>query len=282
MVLALAVPAQARSVSGIVKAVDPVAGVVYFQDGTIVHLDRSAEITVNGKQLSLQDVRTGDRVELDDSAMRQQGATSQVQQQQAQQQQPVALKGHPPVDAVGTIASVDQQAGTITLRDGRTLKVTNQTTFWQQAQPQQLRQGALVFVDDARPVAFREAGKAEMKADDGSMRMGTVASVDGQNNTITLTDGTRVRMSRAAVIRFNGQPVAITELTPGSEIVVRVHQGQSEPQPSASPATTGTKTQQDQSGRITNYPSALGVPGDGFTEFQSDEVTLVRPKPQAP
>jgi len=80
MVLALAVPAQARSVSGIVKAVDPVAGIVYFQDGAIVHLDKSAQVTVNGKQLSLQDVRTGDRVELDDSAMQQQrGATSQAQ-----------------------------------------------------------------------------------------------------------------------------------------------------------------------------------------------------------
>jgi hypothetical protein len=36
--------------------------------------------------------------------------------------------------------------------------------------------------------------------------------------------------------------------------------------------------QQDQAGTITNHPSALG----GFTELQSDEVTLVRPKPQAP
>jgi len=136
-----------------------------------------------------------------------------------------------------------------------------------------------VFIDDAKPVVFRQPGKTEMR-DDGSMHMGTVASVDGQHNVIVLTDGSRVHMNRAAVISFNGQPVAITELTPGSEIVVRVRPAQGEAQPSASPATTEgiqqNRTQTDnQTGRILR-------PSDGrFAEFQSDEVTLVR-KHQAP
>jgi hypothetical protein len=273
MVFALTVPAHARSVSGIVQAVDPVAGVVYFKDGRIVHLDPSAQINVNGQQLSLKELRSGHQIEIDQTAMQQQTSASQ------QQPQPLALSPHPPIDAVGIVASVDQQAGTVTLRDGRTLKITDQTTFWQQAGPERLRPGALVYIDDAKPVAFREPGKADMKAD-GSMRMGTVASVDSEQGIITLTDGTRVRMNRAAVIRFNGQPVAITELTPGSEIVVRVHPAQSEPQPAASPVTTGGMQQDQAPSRSQALRPSLQ--GDGDTEFQGDEVTLVRPKHQAP
>jgi hypothetical protein len=286
MLLALTAPAHARTVSGIVQAVDPAAGIVYFSDGRIVHLDPSAQVIVNGQNVSLADLRAGNQVDLDQvsgadqptaTTGRQHGAVQQGRDSQTQQ--PVALSAHPPVDAIGTVASIDQQAGTITLRDGRVLKITPQTTFWQQAQPQQLRQDKDVFIDDAKPVAFRQPGKAEMR-DDGSMRMGTVASVDGQHNVIVLTDGTRVHMNRAAVIRFNGQPIAITELTPGSEIVIRVHPAQTEAQPSASPATTGEMRHSGT--RASNQMGHVLRPGDGrVAEFQSDEVMVVR-KHQSP
>ena len=267
--LAVAAPAQAevRQVSGIVKAVDPAVGAVYFTDGRIVRLDPSAEIYVDGKKLTVRDIRAGNQVQIRQAA--QPSAATPAGQQATTghgQQQAVTLSEHPPVDAIGTIASIDQQAGIVTLQDGRMLKITEQTTFWQQRSKGEVQPGAQVFVDDAKPVAFRERGKAEMKAD-GSMRMGTVAMVDPQTKVIILTDGTRVQMGPTAVIRFNGQPVAVTELTPGSEIVVRVRPEQ--PQPAASPGMTD--------GQQTSLRPATGA----YAEFQGDEILLLR-KPQAP
>lgn len=262
-----AAPAQARDVSGTVKAVDPVAGIVYFSDGRMVHLEPAAEIYVNGRKMTLREIRAGNQVDIRGGAAERTAA---------------ALPGHPPVDAMGTVTSIDRQAGTVTLGDGRVLKITDRTTFWQRAGTDRLRPGTQVFIDDAKPVAFKEAGKAEMKADE-SMRMGTVAFIDPQNKLIVLTDGTRVRMAPAAVIRFNGQRVAVTELTPGSEVVVRIRPAQAEPQPAASPVTGDTTIRPDAAGSRGTDASgdASALATRRYAEFESDEVLLVR-RPQAP
>jgi hypothetical protein len=271
LALALAGPAHAE-VAGVVKAVDPVTGVVYFTDGRIVHLDQSAEIYADGAKVVLRDLRPGTRVEIK-SAAASPSSGAQVAQPGTQSSRPVVLSAHPPVDAIGTIASVDRQAGTVTLSDGRTLKVTDRTIVWQRSQPQTLWPGSQVYIDEAQPIAFVEPGKPAMNTQDGSTRMGTVSSVDPQRRIIVLTDGSTVRMSPTAVVRFNGQPVAVTELTPGSEIIVRVKPA-AEPQPAASPQTM------DDVPREPQRPVTDLSRGD-YTSFDAADVVIVR-KHQAP
>jgi hypothetical protein len=121
------------------------------------------------------------------------------------------------VDATGIVASVDPATATITLQDGRVLQVTDGTAVWQPANVQTLRPGAPVMVRGATPIAVQPT--AAVNAPD--WRMGTVRSVDRSANVVVLTDGTVVRVAPTGVVRRGSARVAIDQIAPGSEVVIR-------------------------------------------------------------
>ncbi len=121
------------------------------------------------------------------------------------------------VDATGIVASVDPASGTITLQDGRVLRVSPQSTVWQPSTLQSLRPGMPLMVRDATPVAVQPAAAAPAP----DWRMGTVASIDRTSGTLVLTDGTVVRLAPSSVVRRGSERVALDQIVPGSEVVVR-------------------------------------------------------------
>jgi hyperosmotically inducible protein len=120
------------------------------------------------------------------------------------------------VDATGVVASIDGANGTITLQDGRVLRVTNQTMVWQPATMQHLRPGAQVMVRDALPVGVQPSATVAPE-----WRMGTVRSVDHGSGVLVLSDNTVVRVRPSAVVRRGNERVGLDYITPGSEVVIR-------------------------------------------------------------
>lgn len=127
-----------------------------------------------------------------------------------------ALPG-PGVDATGVVASIDHATGTITLQDGRVVRLTDRTVIWQPTTVRSLRPGAQVFVREAAPVVVQPPTAAAAP----EWRMGTVRAVDRAAHQIILTDGTVVRVAPSAVLRRGADRLAIEQIVPGSEIVVR-------------------------------------------------------------
>jgi hypothetical protein len=121
------------------------------------------------------------------------------------------------VDVTGIGAAVDAANGTITLQDGRALRVTGQSAIWQPSSIQGLRPGAQVFVRDAMPVAVQPTASVGPP----EWRMGTVRSVDRTAGVLVLTDGTLVRVTPTALVRRGSERVGIDQIAPGSEVVIR-------------------------------------------------------------
>ena len=121
------------------------------------------------------------------------------------------------VDATGVVARVDPGTGTITLQDGRVLRATPGTIVWQPSSVQALRPGTQVMVRGAAPLGV-DRGLAAAAPD---WRMGTVRSVDSSIGQIALTDNTVVRVAPSAYIHRGAERLAIEQLAPGSEIVIR-------------------------------------------------------------
>jgi hypothetical protein len=119
------------------------------------------------------------------------------------------------VDATGVVASVDRAAGTITLQDGRVVRLTDRTIVWQPIAVDTLRPGARVYVREAAPAPMTARGTGP------EWRMGTVRVVDRTTNQVVLTDGTIVRVTPNAVVRRGSERLLIDQILPGSEIVVR-------------------------------------------------------------
>src|SRR5262249_39658159 len=122
MVLAGTPPVAAQStpteVRGVVQRVDPAAGVVYFTDGRTVHIEPGSKLTVDGRLVTLADVRPGWTLVIPGAVT----APSSVVVAT-----PPASPSRPPrapVDATGVVSRVDPQTGTIYLQDGRVLQAT--------------------------------------------------------------------------------------------------------------------------------------------------------------
>ncbi len=244
-------------ISGTVKAVDRQANVVEFTDGRIVHLSPGREVISGGQRVTIETVRPGSTV-----IVRGPGAS------QTQVQPPAAGGGavgatHPPVDASGVVASVDRQNRTITLQDGRTLKITDQSRVWQTGSLAGLQPGQPVLIDDAQPVAFGTGGTPSAMGP--TMRMASVVGVDRGAGKVYLSDGTALRVSESTQVTMGGHTLRVTDLQPGDEVVVKVGNGA---------ATTR---------RDGEAASALPRQEGGFytTMLDADEVTIVR-RPEAP
>jgi len=123
----------------------------------------------------------------------------------------------PAVDATGVVARVDPSTGTITLQDGRVLRTNPGTMIWQPTTVQALRPGTQVLVRGAAPIGVDRAATAPAP----EWRMGTVRTVDSPTSQIVLTDNTVVRVAPSAYIHRGAERLALEQIAPGSEVVIR-------------------------------------------------------------
>jgi hypothetical protein len=255
--------AQVSQISGVVTHVDPTARIVYFADGRWVRLEPGTKLTVDGREIRMEALKPG---------------TSLVVMGPAASLSPtpppaVALPAHPPIDASGVVAKVDQQTNVIMFQDGRMLKVTDQTRIWQQpASVSSVRPGAQIFVHNAQPIAF-QFGTVGSAPADGRYVMGTVVRVDPASSLVALSDGTLVRITPGTNMRIENRPLTIRELQPGDQVVVWQRY-------SASPVAVVPSTSQTVRGQDADSPSALLRPSP-YVTIDADEVVIVR-RVQAP
>jgi hypothetical protein len=220
-------------------------------------VEPGAAITLSGRPVDIDAVSTGSTVTV----------VSQVPRVVAPTPAPVAVPApgaHPPVDVSGTVAQVDRQNGIVTLQDGRLVRLTEASRVWQPARLDALRPGTQVYIRNAQAAAL---GPGQTGVD---TRMGTVVRVDSSDALIMLDDGSFVKVRPATKVHMAGRTLAITELRPGDEIVIRPHAGVAASPP---PAV---------SGRVENFPSALPrQEGVADAIIEADDIEVMH-RPQAP
>lgn len=209
--------AQVSEIKGTVRRVDVPTGMIYFTDGRTMKLDPGARLYVGNREVRLADIEPGWILMTSGPSV----APGTVVIQPAPPSRAVTPTA---VDATGIVANVDTRTGTITLQDGRVVRATSGTTVWQPVTIGSVMPGASVFVRNAEPLDFRP-GTAP--AASRPFQMGTVASVDPSRSRVVLSDGTVVQLRPGAHATFNGQPLAMTELRPGDEIIVGLPAGSS-------------------------------------------------------
>jgi len=129
---------------------------------------------------------------------------------------PVTVPGT--VDVNGIVAHVDPRARTITLRDGRVVKMADGTVIWQPVPIASVQPGTQVSLRNVEPAGYQ--GPTATGQGDG-WRMGTVSRVDTATSTIVLSDGTAIHVPPSTKIRINDADVPLERIEPGTEVVVR-------------------------------------------------------------
>jgi hypothetical protein len=239
--------AQPGDIRGTVQRVDVSSGTVYFTDGRAVRLDPATRLYVGGREVRLADVQpgwvfvsSGAAATPGNVVVQPSAPPASVTNAPASSTSPAVAPAPgiastaPRVDATGVVASVDSATGTITLQDGRVIRMVPGTTVWQPVTAGSVVPGASVFVRNAQPVDFRPSAAtpgSSTTAPQGArpFQMGTVSSIDPSSARVVLSDGTIIHMRPGSQLNFNGQSVTISDLRPGDEVVVGV--------PTASPAT---------------------------------------------
>lgn len=214
--------AQAAEIKGTVQRVDVPTGTVYLTDGRIMRLEPGTRLYVGNREVSLAEVEPG-------WVFATAGPTAAPDAVVVQPTAPPrALTPAAPgvdatgVDATGIVAHVDTRTGTVTLQDGRVVRVAPGTTVWQPVTIGAVTPGASVFVRNAEPLDFRPG---TLPAASRPLQMGTVASADAATSRVVLSDGTVVQLRPGAPVTFNGRSLAIADLRPGDEILVGVPAG---------------------------------------------------------
>ena len=193
--------AQGRDVTGTVSYIDPANRTIYLTDGRALRVPPGALISVDGRQFPIEAIKPGATV----TVLPASPAPATVS----------TPPGHPPIDASGTVASIDRSNGIITLQDGRMLKTTDETIVWQPSRIDMLQPGAAVFLRHAQPVFASTPGQAP-----AGMRMGTVLGVDPANALVRLDDGTLVRVAPATRLRMGSRDLTLSELRRGDEVMI--------------------------------------------------------------
>lgn len=132
----------------------------------------------------------------------------------------VPIAGHAPVTTSGTVSSFDPATGILTFRDGRMVKLTDQTRVLQPADTRTVRTGEQVIVQNALPVGVSSSSIPSLTGK--RQRMATVAEVDASSQIVRLTDGTVVRVVPSTRMHMGtaGRTVTLTDLRPGDELVI--------------------------------------------------------------
>jgi len=214
--------AQIAEIQGTVQRVDVATGMIYFTDGRTMRLEPGTRLYVGNREVRLADVEPG-WVFATSGPTVAPGAIVVQPTAPPRALAPVAPSvAASGVDATGIVAHVDAPTGTITLQDGRVVRVTPGSTVWQPVTIGSVMPGASVFVRNAEAVDFRP-GTAP--AASRPLQMGTVASVDPSASRIVLSDGRVVQLRPGVQATFDGRSMALAELRPGDEIIVGVPAG---------------------------------------------------------
>ena len=259
--LAVATSARAEEVKGTVQSVDAAGRILTLTDGRIVHLEPSTRVLVDNKVATIESLRPGTQVLVVTGPAVAAPGTVAV----------TAPPPHPPVDASGTVASIDSQSRIITFQDGRMVQATDRTVIWQPMQIATLRPGTQVFVRDAQPVGYRQSWST-VPAGSSREMMGTVMRVDQGQNLILLSDGTVIRVSPSTKLQMGNQQVAMSQLRPGTEVVVRVNPATAT---TAIPPAAGTATSSTSGSALPRQSGFFGATLD------ASEVLIVR-RPESP
>lgn len=252
--------AQVSEVKGTVQRVDTATGMVYFTDGRTMRLDPNTRIYVGNREVRLSDIEPGWILVTSGPSVTPGSVLVQSATPAPALVQPTGI------DATGIVASVDARTGTVTLQDGRVVRVTPGTTVWQPVTIGSVMPGAAVFVRNAEPLDFRPTASPTATPTAAPVvsrpyQMGTVSTSDPTRPQIVLSDGTIVQLRPGGTVSLNGQPVALTDLRSGDEIIIGL--------PAGSTAVTGQ-------GASALPRSALGI-------VQADSINIVRrsPTPQS-
>jgi len=133
------------------------------------------------------------------------------------------IPGHPPVTTTGVVAKFDPASGVLLFQDGRAVTLTNQSQVlepraMQPLDPSAIRPTDRVVVHNALPIGVRTGSKASKR-----QKVGTVASVNRQQQSVQLTDGSVVRVTPSTNMHMGadgGAALVLTDLRPGDEIVI--------------------------------------------------------------
>ena len=239
--------AWAEDVTGMVRYIDPANRTIYFADDKAVQLKPGARIMINGREVAFDAITPGTTIVVRDGALVSSDARVMARDPGR------LVSNHPPVDAAGTIARIDRQAGLVTFEDGRVMKMAPGSDVWQSSQVDRLQPGMYVLIREAHPVAFQSSL--------GDQRFGRVRHVDAASNTVVLYDGTVVRLNPRTKFRMGQETVTITDLRPGDQVIVSVH-------PPA--AAVGSA-----------LPREAVAVSAGTATIVSDDIQIIR-RPQAP
>jgi hypothetical protein len=125
------------------------------------------------------------------------------------------LAGPQLATVTGIASSFDPSTKVLQLQDGRVVALTGTSRIAGTRPGGAVSPGDRVVARDVLPVA---APGSPVPA--GRPRMATVAAVDPQRAIVWLTDGTVVRIGPATAIHMGGQPLLVTDLRPGDELVI--------------------------------------------------------------
>jgi hypothetical protein len=249
---------QVSEIKGTVQRVDVPTGMIYFTDGRTMRLEPGTRLYVGNREVRLSDVEPGWVLATGGPSVAPNTIVVQptTPPRALAPATPSVTPGTSSVDATGIVANVDARTGTITLQDGRILRVNPGTTVWQPVTIGSVMPGASVFVRNAEPLDFRPASAP---AGSRPWQMGTIASVEPSTSRVVLSDGTIVQLRPGTQATFNGRSLALTELRPGDEILVGV------------PAT----------GAVVSSPGASALPRQVAGVIQGESIQVVR-RTQAP
>jgi hypothetical protein len=151
---------------------------------------------------------------------------------------PIARSQSGTYEVAGTVLRADPTDHVIVFDDGRHVWLDRDTQVLangQEVQLSTLRGGTPVVVRSSRPIAARD-GRAMMQ----EVASGTVVRIDPPA-AIVLSDGRTIQTTSDQVVYVGDQPVAVSSLQPGSQVVVYATGGSS---PAASPASPGAGVRQ--------------------------------------
>jgi hypothetical protein len=190
------------------------------------------------------------------------------------------IPGHPPVTVSGIVASLDPATGVLAFKDGRTVRLTDQSKILQPTDPRAVRPGELVVVRDALPIGVRSASAGPGTGK--RQRMATVASVDQSNQVVKLTDGSSLRVAPSTNMHMGtaGAAVVLADLQPGDEVVIIVTDDAATTSGGTSGGTTGAMAGRDATGAPSAFPRQ-GVSTGGST-VPTEPAELMVFRRQAP
>jgi hypothetical protein len=120
------------------------------------------------------------------------------------------------IDATGNVATKDPATGTLTLADGRVVRVTDATTIWQSSTLQALSPGAQVLIRNGAQAGLDGGGSRP-----GEWRMGTVRRVVPATGELILADGSVLNVSPTTIVKRGTERLTLDALQPGWEVVVK-------------------------------------------------------------